>query len=211
MSSAPALFQKTMDTILQGLSSIKCYLDDISVTGAATDQEQLRNLERVLKRLQTQGLHLKRDKCSFLEPSVEYLGFCVDAVGLYPSLDKLRAVTQAPKPQNVQELRSFLGLINYYRSFVPTLSSLLFSLHTLPQKDRPWRWTRDCDAAFQKDKYSLVLDSVLVHYSPSLPIRVAADSGGERGALTHICSKKIPPVFARKAVYTHNRSLTSLR
>ena len=115
VSSAPALFKKTMDTILQGLSGVKCYIDDILVTGA-TDQEHMRNLECVLKRLQTHGLRLKRDNCSFLEPSVEYLGFRVDAVGLHPSLDKLRAVTQAPKPWNVQELRSFLGLINYYRS-----------------------------------------------------------------------------------------------
>ena len=75
-----------------------------------------KNLESVCRRLQSEGLHLKKSKCSFLQLSVEYLGQRVDATGLQPSEHKLQAVVDAPRPKNVKELRSFsfLGLPNYY-------------------------------------------------------------------------------------------------
>ena len=166
VASAPALFQKTMDTILQGIPGVKCYIDDILVTGA-NDQEHLQNLEQVLERLSLQGMRLKKSKCSFLMPSVDYLGHRVDATGLHPSDEKLEAVLKAPTPKNLKELRSFLGLINYYGAFIPNLSSFLQPLHTLLQKDQRWKWTTACDQAFQAAKDSLTSKPVLVHYDPS--------------------------------------------
>ena len=100
IASAPALFQKTMDSILQGLPHVICYLDDILVTGA-DDAEHMRNLEEVLSRLKHHGLRLKRSKCEFLQSSVDYLGYHVDAQGLHTLPAKAEAITQAPKPQNV--------------------------------------------------------------------------------------------------------------
>lgn len=98
-----------MDTILQDLPGVNCYLDDLLITGATGDQH-LKNLECVLSRLQSKGMYLKKSKCSFLQPSVEYLGHRADATGLHPSEYKLQAVVDAPRPKNVKELRSFLGL-----------------------------------------------------------------------------------------------------
>ena len=73
----------------------------------------------MLKRLQSHGIRLKQFKCYFLQPSVEYLGHRIDAAGLHPSADKLKAVLDAPTPRNVQELRAlFLGLVNYYGNFI---------------------------------------------------------------------------------------------
>ena len=69
ISTAPAVFQKAMDTMLQGLSGVVCYLDDILVTGE-DDESHLRNLQRVLERIQSEGLRLKKSKCSFLQSSV---------------------------------------------------------------------------------------------------------------------------------------------
>ena len=73
MASAPAIFQKVMDTILQGISGVICYIDDILVTGASED-EHLHNLEEVLKRLQSHGIRLKKARCKFMEDSVVYFG-----------------------------------------------------------------------------------------------------------------------------------------
>ena len=73
LAPAPAMFQKVMDTVLQGLPKVMCYLDDILVTGS-TDEEHLSNVEAVLKCLQGYGVQAKRAKCSFLADSVEYLG-----------------------------------------------------------------------------------------------------------------------------------------
>ena len=205
ISTAPAVFQKAMDTMLQGLSGVVCYLDDILVTGE-DDESHLRNLQRVLERIQSEGLRLKKSKCSFLQSSVEYLGHRVDAEGLHPTTDKLNAVLDAPVPKNVRELRSFLGLLNYYSSFIPNLSSLLHPLNRLLSKDSKWKWTSECDSVFQAAKKSLTSSSVLVHYNPDLPLRVAADasSHGLGAVLSHV----MPDLSERPIAYA-SRSLST--
>ena len=90
-----------------------CYIDDLLITGE-TEEEHLRNLKEVLKRLQDHGIVLKKSKCFFLQDSVEYLGHIIDAEGLHTSPKKVEAVLQAPKPTNQHQLRSFLGLLQYY-------------------------------------------------------------------------------------------------
>ena len=100
ISSAPATFQKVMDTILQGIPNVICYIDDILVTGA-DDQTHLRNLAEVLQRLEQHGIKLSKAKCSFMKPSVDYLGHRVDAEGLHTTADQVEALLKAPVPTNV--------------------------------------------------------------------------------------------------------------
>ena len=100
------------------------YIDDILVTGKS-EEEHLQTVDEVLSRLEAAGLRLKRDKCTFMLPSVEYLGHTILAEGLQPTTEKVRAIVDAPAPQNVSQLRSFLGLVNYYGKFLPNLSSIL--------------------------------------------------------------------------------------
>ena len=125
IASAPAIFQKLMDTVLQGLPHVICYIDDILITGN-DDEEHLRNLTTVLERLREQGLRLTKGKCRFMQDAVEYLGHLIDAEGLYPRSEKVAAVVNAPPPGNVSKLRAFLGMINYYRKFIPNLSTLFY-------------------------------------------------------------------------------------
>ena len=107
ISSAPAIFQKTMDTILQGLPNVLCYLDDILITGA-DDDTYLCNLSAVLERLQHHGVHMKKAKCRFMQDEVVYLGHKIDSEGLSTTTEKVEAVVNAPEPHNVQQHRSFL-------------------------------------------------------------------------------------------------------
>ena len=113
-----------MDTILQGLQRVICYIDYILVTGA-TESEHLHNLEKLLQRLQEHGIRVNKAKYSFMCTEVQYLGHRIDAEGIHPNDSKLQAIQQAPAPKNLQELRSFLGLLNYYGRFIPNLPSLL--------------------------------------------------------------------------------------
>ena len=154
IASAPAIFQRVMDTILQGIPRVNCYIDDVLITGA-TEQEHLLNLEQVLKRLAENGITLKQAKCSFLRDSVEFLGHKIDSRGLHTSAKKVEAVKKAPRPTNQQHLRSFLGLLQYYCKFLPNLSTLISSLNSLLQKNHPWRWTRDCERAFEEAKEAI--------------------------------------------------------
>jgi len=164
ITSAPALFQRAIDQILSGLPGVQCYLDDILCTGA-DDEEHLRNLDATLQRLKEYGLRVRKEKCDFFQSSVEYLGHVIDAQGLHTAPSKITAIVDAPPPQNVSQLRSFLGLLNYYGRFILSLVSLLKPLHSLLCKEEAWQWTASCQEAFQKAKDSLTASEVLTHTS----------------------------------------------
>ena len=111
------------------------YIDDILITiTGKTESEHLRNLDEVLKRLDSSGFRLKHSKCEFLLPSVDYLGHTITSDGLRPCEAKVHAIRGAPRPVDVNQLRSFLGLMNYYGKFLPNLSSILSPLYLLLQK-----------------------------------------------------------------------------
>jgi hypothetical protein len=139
VASAPALFQRAMDGILQGIPHVVCYMDDILVTGTSA-AEHAANLEEVLKRLKQHGLRLREKKCAFYQDSVQYLGHTIDCFGIHTSPKKVAAVADAPTPQNVSRLRSFLGMVNYYGKFLPDLATTLSPLYCLLRKSTPWRW-----------------------------------------------------------------------
>ncbi|XP_050780944.1 uncharacterized protein K02A2.6-like [Gopherus flavomarginatus] len=124
ITSAPTLFQRAMDQILCGLPGVQCYLDDILVTGR-NEEDHLRNLEATLQRLEEYGLRVRKDKCEFFQPSVEYLGHITDATGLRKAPAKAKAIVEALPPGNVSQLHSFLGLLNYYGKFISQLATLL--------------------------------------------------------------------------------------
>uniref|UniRef100_A0A3B1K3V1 Reverse transcriptase/retrotransposon-derived protein RNase H-like domain-containing protein n=1 Tax=Astyanax mexicanus TaxID=7994 RepID=A0A3B1K3V1_ASTMX len=94
----------------------------------------------------------------------------------------------APAPDNVSQLRSFLGMLNYYGRFIPDLGHLLKPLNELLNKERKWQWTSVCALAFQKAKALLVTQEVLTHYNPELPLRLACDASpyGVGAVLSHV-------------------------
>ena len=126
--------RNVMDQVLHGLKGVVCYLDDILVTGK-DDEEHLVNLKATLERLKQHGLRLKRSKCVFMADSVEYLGYRVDRTGLHTTEKKQAAIQQAPRPKDVKQLRSFLGLVNYYGKFIPQLSTIEKPLNDLLKKE----------------------------------------------------------------------------
>ncbi|KAI7802842.1 hypothetical protein IRJ41_020318 [Triplophysa rosa] len=148
VASAPAIFQRTMEGLLQGIPGV-VYLDDILVTGG-NRENHLKTLENVLMKLKEAGLRLKRGKCVFLADEVEYLGHRVDAQGLHPTGTKVKAIDDAPEPKNVTELKVYLGLLNYYNKFLPNLAMLLAPLHLLLRKDTQWTWKKSQQEAFKE-------------------------------------------------------------
>ena len=103
IASTPGIFQRVIDSLLQGIPGVVAYLDDILVTGPS-DTEHLESLKEVLTRLEKAGLRLNTKKCQFLASEVTYLGYRIDSEGLHPTKEKLRAVQAAPRPTNVTEL-----------------------------------------------------------------------------------------------------------
>ena len=175
ISSAPGIFQKAMETLLQGIPHVTVYIDDILITGE-TEADHLQTLEKVLERLAKAGLRAKKRKCKFMVPSVDYLGYVIDAQGLRPHPDKVVAIQQAPTPLNVTQLKSYLGLLSYYGKFLPNLSTLLAPLYKLLGKDVPWEWSSEQEQAFQASKELLTSSKLLVHFNPQLPLLLACDA-----------------------------------
>ncbi|KAL7865272.1 hypothetical protein SRHO_G00105190 [Serrasalmus rhombeus] len=169
--------------------TITTHKDDILVTGT-DDVQHLKNLGAVLCRLEEFGLRVQQEKCEFFKSSLEYLGHTIDVAGLHKSPDKIQAIVNAPAPINVSQLRSFLGLINYYARFVPNLATMLHPLIALLHKSVKWNWSVECEEAFQEAKSQLTSKSVLTHYDPRLPIRLACDSSpyGVGAVISHVLS-----------------------
>ena len=175
-----------MEKVLQGIPGVVVYLDDILVTGR-TEEEHLDHLREVLDWLKQHGLRVKRSKCRFLAPSVDYLGYRIDREGLHALPDKIAAMVEAPAPTNVTELRAFLGLVNYYGKFISQLSSVTYPLNRLLCKRAPWAWDKACQKAFVQLKSQLASTSVLVHYDMNLPLRLDCDASayGVGAVLSH--------------------------
>ena len=151
VASAPGIFQRTMEGLLQGIPLTKVLLDDILITGPSTE-EHLDNIEKVLGRLSEAGLRLKAEKYQFMKPLLECLGHRVNIEGFHPVEAKVKATQEAPAPANTFELKSFLGMLNFYGKFKPNLSSTLEPLHQLLRKDVCWKWRREQQEAFAKAK-----------------------------------------------------------
>lgn len=108
--------------------------------------------------------------------SIRYLGFVIDKNGRKPDPSKIEAILGMPSPKNMSTLRSFLGLLNYYGTFIKEMRELRAPLDALLNKDSKWSWSKSCQDAFEKAKNILKSDLLLVHYNPRLDIVVAADA-----------------------------------
>jgi len=139
VASAPSIFQRTIENIFQELKHVCVYLDDILITGA-TEEEHIQNLDAVLTRLENAGIQLKCNKCAFLLPAVEHLVHKISVQRPQPTDEKIRAINNDPAPTNISQLKSFLGLINYYCKFLQNLSNILAPLYRLIQKNTRWHW-----------------------------------------------------------------------
>lgn len=144
-------------------------LEKESLAGS-TEEEHLARLSEVLKRLAESGMRLKQEKCSFLLSSVEYLGHTISREGLKTSESKVKAISNAPAPSNVSELRSFIGLVNYYGKFLPDLATTLTPLYELLHAKKKWSWGKEQEKSFREIKELLKSSRVLTHFDDTLPL-----------------------------------------
>nr|XP_049692720.1 uncharacterized protein K02A2.6-like isoform X1 [Helicoverpa armigera] len=192
LSSAPAIFQRAMECLLSGIEGIIFLLDDILITGSNRHQHKQR-LTTVLQRLDDAGLTVQMSKCEFFKDEISYLGHVIDKHGVRKSPDKVKAILQAPKPTNITQLQSFLGLTNYYRNFVPDASSVLSPLYDLLTKNTKWEWTRRHNDAFIRIKNILASDKTLAHFDPNakLILTVDASPSGLGAVLSQVGSDEL--------------------
>jgi transposase InsO family protein len=175
LASSPGIFQRIMCSVLGGIPNVEVFLDDV-VIGGKDVSEHLQALEVVFSRLRRNGLKLKSSKCVFLVNEIKYLGYVLSKDGVKTDPDKVEAITKIPRPGNVTELRSFLGLINFFAKFVGQMSGRLVPLYKLLKKDVEWRWSNECEQAFEDIKRILSSAPVLAYYDPERPLTLTCDA-----------------------------------
>lgn len=137
LCNAPATFCRYMNQLLSDLPHVFVYLDDILI--ASKDKEShYTHLRKVLQRLKDEGLVCKRKKCHFMQPSVEFLGYTIDSNGFSVQKDKVKAIKEFPMPTTIKKCQSFMGLVNFYRSFIPNCSSIAKPLFNFISNKADW-------------------------------------------------------------------------
>ena len=155
LTNAPATFQRLMSQLFNGREwdFLFIYLDDLLIVSKSMS-EHLEHLEKVLNRLMEVGLKLKPGKCTFAQEQVDYLGHTLSAEGVRPNRAKVVAVRDFPKPKSSKEVKSFLGLVNFYRRHLPNFAVIARPLTALTRQDKeskktvPFVWNDKCEAAF---------------------------------------------------------------
>ncbi|XP_055604884.1 uncharacterized protein K02A2.6-like [Uranotaenia lowii] len=194
-SSSTAVFQNLMEKILKGIKNVNCYLDDVLIAGK-TFEECLDKLIQVLNRLVNANISVNYNKCKFFVDSLPYLGHLITKDGLRPSPEKISTIAKAKAPENVTELKAYLGLINYYNRFIPNLSSKLRCLYDLLKKNTHFNWTEQCNQAFLHSKNTLLNANILDYYDPKKSLVVITDAStyGLGGVLAQIDNGVEKPV-----------------
>ena len=190
LTNAPATFERLMENIMRGLQwkHCVCFLDDIIVFGR-TVEETLANLDLVLQRLQEANLKLKASKCKLFRTQVEFLGYVVSQDGISCDPNKISTVENWPRPQNLTQVRSFLGTAGYYRKFVKDFVTITSPLTALSRKGAEFNWTEDCEAAFATLKQRLTSAPILAYPSPSPGDRYILDTDASDTGLGAVLSQ----------------------
>jgi hypothetical protein len=167
LANAPAFFMRWMDKILQAnphlRSFVKLYLDDILIH-SRTVEEQDEHLREVFRILRESGMKVERKKCEFFVPSLDFLGFRVDADGVHVEAGKAAAVAEWGTPTTPRAVKSFLGLVGYYRKFVPGFAEVAQPLYKASSATgREFTWDAACQKALDQLKY-------LVTHAPVLAV-----------------------------------------
>lgn len=177
LTNAPATFQKAMDIMFGPLlrKGVLVYLDDILIY-SKTWEEHLHLLRQVLQLLQKNSYYCRLWKCHFAQTQIDYLGHVISSGEIRMDPQKIHAVSSWPVPQNIPEVRSFLGFTNYFRKFVQGYASLVGPLTDLTQKDKPWAWTENQHFAFEHLIHLLTENPILRLPDFSKPFEVVTDA-----------------------------------
>ena len=212
ISSSPGIFQAVMDSIFKDIPNVCVYFDNVYITGK-NDTEHLKTLDKVLKIVGEKGLKINKDKCQFMLTEISFLGYILSKQGIRPQPEKTKAIKEAPKPENTQQLRAFLGLINYYAKFIGNLSGKLSPLYKLLQKNATWHWGKQQEAAFNTAKEALSADTLLTHYDPGKRLILTCDASpdGVGAVLSHMDEKGDRPIaFASRSLNQAEKNYSQL-
>lgn len=177
LKNAPATFQRVMDNILKELQNKIClvYMDDIIIFSTSLE-EHIQNLKQVFAKLRETNLKIQLDKCEFLRKEVGFLGHIITPQGIKPNPQKIEAIQRFPIPKTAKEIKSFLGLLGYYRRFINNFAKLTKPLTKCLKKDTKIIHDEEFIKTFDLCKSILTNDPILKYPDFSKPFVLTTDA-----------------------------------
>ena len=177
LCNAPSTFQRMMDEVLEGTdwSVGKDYIDDI-IVGSKSMERHLEDLKNVFQKLREAKLTAKLSKCKFAEQELLYLGHMISKDTIKPNPSKVAIVKNMQPPTDVAGLRRFLGMTSYYRRFIEGFAKIAYPLHQLLRKGKIYKWSADCQNAFETLKSKLTTEPVIIYPDFTQPMILETDA-----------------------------------
>lgn len=201
--NSPSTWQRLMMCELAEVIGTHCYvyLDDIIIFSSRNVQEHLKKLRTVFDKIREANLTLNPEKCNFLKTETPYLGFIISNKGIRPCPRKTQVIKNFPRPQTVTEIKSFLGLVGYYRRFILQFAHYSSALTRLTKKNAKFIWDNDCQEAFDYLRESLTKAPVLQYPDPDRKFYLSTDASGFAiGAILHQVydGQELPVAYASR-------------
>lgn len=177
LTNAPASFQRLVNIVFSGLKglNLQVFIDDLCIASNSWS-EHINSLKDVFKLLIKANLKLKSNKCTFGVPKVIFLGHEISADGIRQDPSKLAALRSLPSPTNLKELRSSMGMLNYYRKFVPKFAIITEPITRLTKKSETFNWQDEQERAFRNVLNVLLSNGTLTHYDRKAPTALKTDA-----------------------------------
>ena len=209
LKNAAQTFQRLMDHVTSQLSGVFVYLDDVLVASPTAEQHKS-DLRQLFSALRQFGLVLNVNKCVFGVQELEFLGHKVSQRGIRPLPEKVEAVQQLERPRSVKALQRFLGMVNFYRRFLPKAAAVMRPLtDALAGAPKQLVWTQEMTSSFQLTKKLLAQATLLSHPSPEAELRVNTDASSRAiaGAVHQVVGGHLRPLgfFSRRTSSAESR------
>ena len=158
---SPEIFQKRLNQVIEGLEGVLNIADDILIYGVeetevAANADHDRKFQALLKRCRDRGIVVNKDKLKLRVKRVKFMGHVLTANGLEPDRDKVKAIKEMPRPQNVEDAQRLNGFVNYLATFLPRLAEVMEPIRRLTRKDTDWKWATNQERVFTKVKEMVV-------------------------------------------------------
>ena len=179
LKNAAQAFQRMMDRIMAGLPYVFVYLDDVLIA-SQTREDHKRHLEEVCEILAANGLIINAEKCELGVTELDFLGHRVTTSGIKPMPERVADIRAFPKPEDKSGLQRFLGMVNFYHCFMPTIAKILIPLHKavgeIKTKHGKIQWDDDRHEAFEAAKTALADVTLLHHPSADAEMSLTVDA-----------------------------------
>ena len=208
IKSAPEVFQNIMSQMVEDIEGAESIIDDILVWGATVEEHDMR-VKRVLEKAKQYNLKLSRSKCEIRRSELKYVGHLLTQDGVKPDPEKVRAVQSMNKPENKQELLTFLGFVQYLGKFMPRMSDVSAPLRKLTEKSVAWNWSKEHDVSFNALKAMASDAPVLRYFDPKLPLTLSVDASS-KGIGAVILQEGQPIAYGSRALTTAQQNYAQI-